>query len=99
MQQIHDKADISQPPEIVERVPPKYPRDAAEGKVEGSVHMQFTVDAQGRVQDVSVISSEPENVFDAAAVASVKEWRFNPALQDGEPAPVETRQTIHFELD
>lgn len=94
----HDKTAIK-PPEIVERVPPKYPRDAAEDKVEGRVEMQFTVDAQGQVQDVSVISSEPGDVFDAAAVASVKKWRFNPALQDGEPVPVETRQTINFELD
>lgn len=94
-----NKSAISQPPEIVERVPPKYPRDAAEGKVEGSVEMQFTVNAEGHVQDVTVLNSEPRDIFDAAAVASVKEWRFNPALQDGEPVPVETRQTIHFELD
>lgn len=95
----HGKAGISQGPEIIERTPPRYPREAAEDKIEGKVEMQFTVNADGRVQDVTVLSSEPADVFDAAAVEAIGAWRFTPARKDGKPVPVQTKQTINFELD
>lgn len=93
------KTAASQGPEIIERIPPRYPRDAAENKVEGKVEMQFTVNADGRVQDVTVLSSEPADIFDAVAVEAIKAWRFKPARKDGGPVPVQTKQTINFELD
>jgi TonB family protein len=90
---------VSQGPEIIERIPPKYPRDAAENRVEGKVEMQFTVNTDGRVQDVTVLNSEPADIFDAVAVEAIKAWRFEPARKDGGPVPVQTKQTIKFEMD
>lgn len=95
----HGKAAASQGPEIIERIPPRYPRGAAENKVEGKVEMQFIVNADGRVQDVIVLNSEPADVFDDVAVEAIKAWRFKPARNDGGPVPVQTKQTIKFELD
>lgn len=88
-----------QQPVLVERTPPRYPAAAAKEKIEGKVVMQFTVDTDGRVQDASVVRSEPDDRFNEAAMEALRQWRFEPARKDGEPVAVEARQAIRFEMD
>lgn len=83
----------------VERVTPQYPRIAAEQQLEGRVVMELTIAADGRVEDVSVVESQPEGVFDEAAMAAMEQWRFAPpVLKDG-ATTVTALQTLLFELD
>lgn len=77
-------------------VAPSYPPEAQRRGLEGYVDVQFTVDPYGSVQNVSVQSAEPANVFDEAAVAAVRRWRY-PADESREPQTVSTR--VRFELD
>jgi len=55
----------------------------AEG-VEGKLRLRITVAADGSVSDVEVVASV-EPALDAAAVATVKQWRFTPAMRCGKP--------------
>ena len=55
----------------------------AEG-VEGRLVLALTIGADGSVTDVAVVSSV-EPALDAAAIATVKQWRFKPALRCGKP--------------
>jgi TonB family protein len=46
--------------------------------------LRLTVAADGSVSDVQVLSGV-EPAFDAAAVETVRQWRFTPAMRCGKP--------------
>jgi TonB family protein len=60
---------------------PEYPDVALTRGLEGHVTVGFDVDAEGTVEDATVTDSEPAGVFDAAALAAVRRWRYAPDEQ------------------
>jgi protein TonB len=82
------------------RIDPTYPpREEARG-VEGWVIVQFTVTAIGTVRDAVVIESEPNSVFDAAALEAIGRWRYNPRVDRGVAVDrVGLRTKILFQLE
>ncbi len=59
--------------------PPEYPRAAQLAGEEGSVGMQFTVDADGKVNSVKMITPSRWPLLNTAATRSVRaHWRFQP---------------------
>jgi protein TonB len=83
---------------VLKRVAPEYPRRAAMAGIEGSVTMQFTINADGSVSDVRVTEANPRRVFDRAAVAALSEWAFEPFREGGEAISREASITIDFRL-
>jgi TonB family protein len=75
------------------RIWPEYPEDARAAKVEGTVLLSAMIGTDGSMQDVQVTKSVFPSV-DASAVAAVRQWRFEPALKDGQP--VSTRLSIEL---
>ena len=78
-------------PNVVSSVQPEYPRAALRDGVSGEVTIAFTVNADGSVGAASVVSSNPRNVFDRAALDAIRKWRFE---APGEP--VTGRRTFSF---
>ena len=70
---------------------PTYPTDALRASLQGEVQVEFTVSPDGSVSDARVVRADPPRVFDRAAVAAVRRWRFEPIAE-----PVTTRRTIAF---
>lgn len=70
----------------VTRSAPKYPRRELNRGREAWVHVTYCVDETGSVKNVSVLDSIGSDAFGDAAVATVQQWEFEPALQDGKPA-------------
>lgn len=66
----------------------EYPAGARERGIEGWVDVVYDVAADGTVANPRVADSEPDDVFDAAALAAIREWRFEPRHEDGEPVAV-----------
>ena len=64
-------------------VAPKYPRAAQRRGLTGWVEVQFTVDVDGTVRNVSVVNSEPGLTFVNAAVKAVEAWEFEPVIENG----------------
>lgn len=64
-------------------LPPQYPPSARLRNIEGWVELAFTVTAEGRVIDPVVIESDPEDVFDQAAMDAALRWRFRPVIRNG----------------
>jgi periplasmic protein TonB len=64
--------------------------------VDTTVGLMIVVGADGLVKDIFV--SEPVGLYglDDAATKTVKTWRFKPATNLGEPAPVQIRVQIEF---
>jgi len=64
------------------RVEPQYPPQAAKRGLEGWVQLQFTVTTAGSVDDVTVVKSS-NVVFESAAVAAVRKWKYEPQMRAG----------------
>lgn len=78
-------------------VAPVYPSIAQSAHVQGVVILEAVIDARGHVTSVSVLRSIP--LLDQAAVDAVRQWRFSPALLNGQTVPVVMTVTVNFTLD
>ncbi len=65
-------------------IAPRYPLEAAKAGVEGFVKLKLNIAIDGKPYDISVIASEPANVFDQEAIKAIQKWRFKPNLIKGE---------------
>lgn len=93
-----DRTAFDTPPRPLDLVTPEYPASLRRDGTEGNVLVAFTVDTRGRVQDVEVREATNRE-FETAAVEAVRQWRFKPALHDGEPVEVRISQRLNFTAD
>jgi protein TonB len=81
------------------RVPPKYPARAASRQIEGWVKVEFTIQTDGSVINAVVIGSEPETIFDDAALTAIGKWKFKEKIVNGVPVPQRAVQKLQFKLE
>ena len=82
---------------VLERpVEPSYPMLARQMKVQGSVILQALIGTDGLIQDLHVLSGP--TILSSAAQEAVKQWRFKPYLQDGQPVETEAKITVNFTI-
>lgn len=77
---------------------PRYPEAAREDGLEGTVRLMVEVAADGRVGTVRWALRSGVALLDQAARDAVRLWRFQPALQDGEPVAAVVAVTLQFRL-
>ena len=93
-------AGQNRPLQLVTGSSPVYPPAAKAAGIEGLVVVRYDVAKDGRVVNARIDSAEPIGIFEEAALATVRSWRYNPALKDGSPVQVENVvSNIRFELD
>lgn len=82
------------------KVAPQYPRRQQSRGVEGYVDLMFDIGPTGKTQNIRVIFSEPEGVFDRASIKALQKWKYKPAIDDG-VAIIQKNQTtrISFNLE
>lgn len=78
------------------RVPFDYPAEAKAKGIEGSVVLEVSIDEQGAVNDVQVISGPAELV--PSAIAAVKQWKAKPYVVDGKATPLKIKLPLKFSL-
>lgn len=77
------------------QVPPEYPEALQRAGVSGEVLVEFIVDPVGDViAAYAVRPVHPE--LDAAAIAAVRQWKFQPGLRGGTAVNVRMRVPIEF---
>ena len=77
---------------------PDYTSEAVRRGIQGIVSMSAVITDQGRVTNL-VIEKKLDHELDQVAVATVKSWRFNPAMNvDGKPVPVHVPIEVTFRL-
>jgi periplasmic protein TonB len=86
-----------QPPKRLSYVGPVYPPIALAARKEGLVILEALIAEDGTIRDVRVLRSDP--LFEQAAIAAVRQWRFSPTRLNGQPVPVVMTVTVGFDLD
>lgn len=94
-----DKSSIDTPPKIIKRSPIIYPELARKQGVSGYVSMNVLINENGNVEDVEIIESKPEEIFDLMADSTIRNWVFEPATYNGKRVKVWALQKIVFELN
>lgn len=75
-----------------------YPQDAIDNNVQGTVFVQFIVDAEGNVSNVEAVSG-PEELKPAAVAVIKKSGKWTPAFQNKRHVKSYKRQPIVFKLE
>src|SRR5215472_15018323 len=83
-----------EPVTAIKKVPPVYPLVAKQHRLSANVVVQGTVNKNGRISDLQLISGSPH--FRDAAFAAVRQWVFKPARLNGQPIEQSTRIRLHF---
>jgi TonB family protein len=83
--------------QIAHRVTPVYPDQARTQGIQGAVVLEAMVGEDGTVEHVTVLSSSPSSLADAARQA-VEQWRYTPLELNGKPMPMRNQITIKFTL-
>ena len=78
--------------------PPPYPVAARRKGQQGMVVLSVHVDAQGRVSNLWLFKSSEYRSLDNAAIAAVKDWLFEPAMQGGKNVAMWVNVPVRFEL-
>jgi protein TonB len=81
------------------RVPPKYPARAASRHIEGWVKVEFTIQTDGSVDNAVVVGSEPEDIFNDAALTAISKWKFKEKMVNGVAVPQRAVQRLQFKLE
>ncbi len=81
---------------LIHRVEPDYPEEARNQQLQGAVVLDIHIGQDGTVQETKLVSGEP--LLADAAMAAVRQWRFQPRVVNGAPAEMQTRVTLNFRL-
>ncbi len=79
---------------IVYRLAPAYPAEALAKRIEGWVHLSFTVTKDGRTRNIRVIGSDPPGYFEESAIDAVSRLRYQPELINGKPVDADDYKVL-----
>ena len=82
------------PAKLIKSVPPLYPDIARTQHLSGNVQIDASIDANGNVGDMKVLSGP--TLLHQAALTAVKQWKFQPAELDGKPTAMHLTVTVRF---
>jgi protein TonB len=81
------------PPRLVAAPQPRYPPIALRRRIEGDVTVEIAIQGNGSVATVRVVAATPSGLFDEAALAATRLWKFEPTGRTST-----TRQLLRFRL-
>ncbi len=82
------------PAQLLKSVAPEYPAIAKAQHISGKVLIDALVDASGNVAAMKVISGPA--LLHRAATDAVKQWKYTPAMLDGQPTSMHLTVTLEF---
>jgi periplasmic protein TonB len=81
---------------LVKKVPPVYPQQALEMKIQGAVQIAATISKDGNITNLKQVDGDP--ILGRAAIDAVKQWKYKPYYLDGQAVDIQTQITINFKL-
>jgi TonB family protein len=92
----HERLSSESSSELRQNVESPYPALGQHTRVQGSVVLQAVVGTDGTIQDLRVISGPA--ILISAAQEAIRQWRFKPYLQNGQPVETVARITVNFSI-
>jgi len=89
---------VDNPPQATFQAPMQYPPRAKAKGVKGYVLLSLLIGVTGEIEQITVIESYPDGVFDDAALQGINQWKFAPAMYQGKAVRAWARQRIRFDL-
>jgi periplasmic protein TonB len=83
-------------PHILRRIEPVYPSLAKAARIQGKVVLEAQLTEQGRVADLKFVSGHP--LLIDSAMASARQWVYEPTYLNDVPYPVILYITVNFVL-
>lgn len=84
-------------PQPIATPDPEYTEEARNAKTQGTCVLSMIVDNEGHPRDIRVVRGLGFGL-DAKAIEAVKQWRFQPAMKDGQPVNVQISVEVGFRL-
>jgi periplasmic protein TonB len=84
-------------PSIIYKVDPQYSEEARKARYQGTVVLEAIVQKDGTVQIIRVVRSLGFGL-DEKAIEALRQWKFNPAKQNGVAVPVALNIEVNFNL-
>jgi TonB family protein len=85
------------PPKAIFSPDPEYDNKARKAKYQGTCLLSMIVGTDGLPYEVKVARALGKGL-DEKAVEAVTKWRFQPAMKDGQPVPVQINVEVSFRL-
>ena len=92
----HERLSSESVPELRQTVETTYPLLGQHMRVQGSVVLQAVVGTDGTIENLRVLSGPA--ILATAAQQAVRQWRFKPYLQNGQPVETKTKITVNFSI-
>ena len=89
---------VDVPPRPIVRIAPFYPPRAQKKGIEGYVTLSLLITEDGTVEDVLLVESAPEGIFEASAEDAIQRWTFEPGKYKDAPVSVRITQVLRFTL-
>lgn len=89
--------DNMSPPRELSTAAPHYPEAEWQNRREGVVSVYAVIGTDGAPQNLAIVRSAGRD-FDAATLASVRQWRYQPAICGRKPVPSETIIDVWYKL-
>ena len=86
-----------QAPRLLSKVEPAYSEEAREAKLEGTVIVDVEIHPDGRAYNARVREGVGMGLNEKA-VEAIDQWRFAPAVKDGQPVAVSATIEVNFRL-
>ncbi|MCX6556443.1 MAG: energy transducer TonB [Candidatus Aminicenantes bacterium] len=83
---------------LIKKVKPAYPIMALKKRIEGTVVLEATIDEKGMVTDARMITATDTHLV-SAAIAAVKQWVYEPYVENGKAKPAAFTVTVTFALN
>ena len=82
---------------LTNRIIPVYPPWAIQTRTQGEVKLHAIIATDGTIKSLEVESGNP--LLIEAARGAVQQWRYKPAVLNGQPVEVDTFITVIFRMD
>lgn len=87
------------PQPVATNVAPPYPEEARAAGLQGKVTLRLRIGVDGRVETLKILKSSGTPSLDESALATVKQWRFEPARRLGQPVAMEVKTSVNFQIE
>jgi TonB family protein len=98
----HERIQVGgnvQAAKLSQQVKPEYPAELQQAGVQGTVVIQGIISKDGDVRAIAVMSTNTDPRLAELALNAFKQWRYQPALLNGQPVEVRTTVSIDFTLN